>query len=137
MTTSTSPAFEFRASHNGCFPNTSPGIKHIDNKEHIHDWKGIADFVAEDVNEYGVVEDFNIIKKIENEFNDKYLNSILSFIPTTELLARWICWELGDKCVSVTLKEQEGRIAVYKKRKEHKDWYLKNKKDTYEKNNKR
>lgn len=126
--TNISTEFTFRASHKMFFNKESP-----DNVEHEHDWVCIADFSSDKLNDDGIVEDFNIVDNVKKQLHEKYLNEVFGFVPTTERLAIWIGWELGEKCCSVTLKETPTRVCVYNKNEKDREIYLEMKKLTHQK----
>lgn len=80
---------------------------------HGHNWIITVFCKSEVLNENGMVEDFTHIKKnIHDKLDHKYLNDVVSFNPTAENIARWICDQIPT-CYKVTVQESEGNIATY------------------------
>lgn len=80
---------------------------------HGHNWIITVFCKSEVLNENGMVEDFTHIKKnIHDKLDHKYLNDVVSFNPTAENMARWICDQIPT-CYKVTVQESEGNIATY------------------------
>ena len=80
---------------------------------HGHNWIITVFCKSEVLNENGMVEDFTHIKKnIHDKLDHKYLNDVVSFNPTAENIARWICNQIPT-CYKVTVQESEGNIATY------------------------
>ena len=68
---------------------------------------------SENMNESGMVVDFKKIKNIvEDMLDHRVVNDIVTFNPTAENLAKYIC-ESIDKCYKVTFQETEGNVACY------------------------
>ena len=60
-----------------------------------------------------MVVDFSHIKQVVKEQLDHHnLNEVLSFNPTAENIARWICDQIPT-CFKVEVQESESNIAVY------------------------
>ena len=65
------------------------------------------------LNADGMVVDFSHIKQVVKEQLDHHnLNEVLSFNPTAENIARWICDQIPT-CFKVEVQESESNIAVY------------------------
>lgn len=80
---------------------------------HGHNWVVIVHCKAKELNKNGMVEDFALIKKaIKDKLDHTCLNEQLSFNPTAENIAKWIC-EQFPTCYKVGVQESEGNIAVY------------------------
>ena len=83
---------------------------------HGHNWIVIVYCKSEELNEDGMIIDFKYIKeKISNKLDHQYINDIVSFNPTAENMAKWICEEVGEKCYKVSIQESEGNIAIYER----------------------
>ena len=68
---------------------------------------------AAELNDNGMVIDYSDLKRIVTDLLDhKYVNDIVSFNPTSENLARWIC-EAVPNCYKVRFQESEDNVAVY------------------------
>ena len=74
---------------------------------------------APNVTSYGMVVDFAKVKKeIHGYLDHGYLNDLLSFNPTAENIAKWICDIVSELCevgycYRVDVQESEGNIATY------------------------
>ena len=83
---------------------------------HGHNWRIKVFLRSETLNDEGMVMDFKTIKtKIENRLDHKVLNDEVSFNPTAENLAKFICDELEPFCCRVEIFESENNMAVYYK----------------------
>ena len=68
---------------------------------------------AEELDENGMVIDYAKLKQIVCDMLDhKYLNDLVSFNPTAENIARWIC-EAVPHCYKVEVQESERNYAAY------------------------
>ena len=68
---------------------------------------------SKELNADGMVVDFSHIKQVVKEQLDHHnLNEVLSFNPTAENIARWICDQIPT-CFKVEVQESESNIAVY------------------------
>ena len=68
---------------------------------------------AAELNDSGMVIDYSDLKRIVTDLLDhKYVNDLVSFNPTSEHLARWIC-EAVPNCYKVRFQESEDNVAVY------------------------
>lgn len=82
---------------------------------HGHNFKVVAYLRSEALNEDGMVFDFTHVKKfVRNKLDHKNLNDIIPQ-PTAELIAKYICDGLGEKCFKVEVQESEGNIAIYER----------------------
>ncbi|MCI1683309.1 MAG: 6-carboxytetrahydropterin synthase QueD [Bacteroides sp.] len=82
---------------------------------HGHNWIITVYCRSAELNENGMVVDFSQIKELVKEKLDHHnLNEILSFNPTAENIARWICEQIPT-CFKVSVQESEANIAVYEK----------------------
>ncbi len=62
-----------------------------------------------------MVVDFAHIKQmIQEKLDHKNLNEVLSFNPTAENIAKWICNQI-PQCFKVMVQESENNIAWYEK----------------------
>ena len=62
-----------------------------------------------------MVVDFAHIKQmIQEKLDHKNLNEVLSFNPTAENIAKWICDQI-PQCFKVMVQESENNIAWYEK----------------------
>ena len=60
-----------------------------------------------------MVVDFTHIKKqISDKLDHNDLNKVLTFNPTAENIAKWICEQIVG-CYRVDVQESEGNIASY------------------------
>lgn len=81
---------------------------------HGHNWIIYITCKSDKLNSDGMIIDFTHIKrKIMDKLDHKYLNEVFDFNPTAENIAKWICDEIGEKCVKVTVQESEGNVAEY------------------------
>lgn len=80
---------------------------------HGHNWVIVVTCRRKDLNDDGMVVDFTDIKRLVHDALDhKHLNDILPMNPTAENIAKWLCDRIPD-CVSVSVQESEGNVAVY------------------------
>lgn len=89
---------------------------------HGHNWIITVHCKAKALNDNGMVLDFTHIKKlVHDKLDHKYINDVISFNPTAENMAKWICDQINyvlpeDRCCyKVEVQESEGNIAVYEK----------------------
>ena len=83
---------------------------------HGHNWIVVVYCKSEELNNNGMIIDFKHIKnKIADKLDHKYINDIVTFNPTAENIAKWICDEIGEKCYKVSVQESEGNIAIYER----------------------
>lgn len=82
---------------------------------HGHNWIVTVYCRSKELNSDGMVVDFTQIKNVVNgQLDHKNLNEVLSFNPTAENMARWICDQIAT-CYKVEVQESEGNTAVYEK----------------------
>lgn len=82
---------------------------------HGHNWIVVVYCKSETLNENGMVVDFKHIKNIvSDKLDHKYINEIVTFNPTAENIAKWIC-DLVPNCYKVSVQESEGNVAIYEK----------------------
>ena len=68
---------------------------------------------SKELNADGMVVDFSEIKRVvKGQLDHRVLNEVLSFNPTAENIARWICEQIPC-CFKVEVQESEGNTAVY------------------------
>jgi 6-pyruvoyltetrahydropterin/6-carboxytetrahydropterin synthase len=64
-------------------------------------------------NNSGMVMDFTKIKQLVHDVLDhNYLNDILEKNPTSENLAKWICFQITN-CYKVEVQESPGNVVTY------------------------
>ena len=82
---------------------------------HGHNWIITVHCRAKELNADGMVCDFSAIKeRIQETLDHQYLNEVLTFNPTAENIARWVCDQV-ENCFKVEVQESEGNVAVYEK----------------------
>lgn len=82
---------------------------------HGHNWIITVYCKSQELNKNGMVIDFSEIKeKVKSKLDHKNLNDVLSFNPTAENIAKWVCVQI-DTCYKVRVQESLGNIAVYEK----------------------
>ena len=82
---------------------------------HGHNWIITVYCRSKELNADGMVVDFSHIKQVVKEQLDHHnLNEVLSFNPTAENIARWICDQIPT-CFKVEVQESEGNIVIYEK----------------------
>jgi len=83
---------------------------------HGHNWLVTVYLRARELSAAGMIMDFTEIKtRVLGKLDHKVLNDVLSFNPTAENMARWICDELAPSCYRVDIQESEGNTASYLK----------------------
>lgn len=83
---------------------------------HGHNWIVVVYCKSEKLNNNGMIIDFKHIKnKIADKLDHKYINDIVTFNPTAENIAKWVCDEIGERCYKVSVQESEGNIAIYER----------------------
>lgn len=82
---------------------------------HGHNWIITVSCRSGILNEDGMVVDFTHIKEVVmGKLDHQNLNEVLSFNPTAENIARWICDQIPT-CFRVEVCESEGNTAIYEK----------------------
>ena len=82
---------------------------------HGHNWIVIVWCRSKQLNPDGMVVDFAHVKRmIQEKLDHKNLNEVLSFNPTAENIAKWICNQI-PQCFKVMVQESENNIAWYEK----------------------
>ena len=82
---------------------------------HGHNWIITVYCRARELNQDGMVTDFTHIKQlVQDTLDHRNLNDILSFNPTAENIARWLCDRI-EHCYRVDVQESEGNTAIYEK----------------------
>lgn len=80
---------------------------------HGHNWIITIYCKSEELNNDGMVVDFTHIKKqISDKLDHNDLNKVLTFNPTAENIAKWVCEQIVG-CYRVDVQESEGNIASY------------------------
>lgn len=81
---------------------------------HGHNWVIDVTLKSEELDDNGMVLDFVKIKEIVNRLDHAHINDIVSFNPTAENMAKWLCDKIPH-CVKVSVQETEGNVAIYEK----------------------
>ena len=82
---------------------------------HGHNWIITVYCRSEVLNSDGMVVDFSHIKEVvKGKMDHQNLNDVLSFNPTAENIAHWICEQIPT-CYKVEVQESESNVAVYEK----------------------
>lgn len=82
---------------------------------HGHNWIVTVKCASDHLDDNGMVADFTHIKKwVHDKLDHQNLNEIVDFNPTAENIAKWICDQV-PYCVSVSVQESEGNVAVYER----------------------
>jgi len=82
---------------------------------HGHNWIITVHCKAKELNANGMVTDFTHIKRtVTDQLDHACLNDVVSFNPTAENMARWICDNV-ENCYRVDIQESEGNIASYER----------------------
>ncbi len=100
---------EISAAHklNLSYPSKCTGL-------HGHNWLVTVYLRGDTLNEDGMLMDFtHIKKKVQDRFDHKVINEEVSFNPTAENLAHFICEDLGKLCYRVDVQESENNTASY------------------------
>ena len=83
---------------------------------HGHNWIIAVYLRSKELNANGMIMDFTEIKqKVTGRLDHRVLNDVLSFNPTAENLAKYICDELAPYCYRVDVTESENNTASYYK----------------------
>ena len=81
---------------------------------HGHNWIIDVYLRSDTLDKNGMVMDFtHIKKKVQDKFDHKIINECVSFNPTAENMAKYICDELGPCCYRVDVQESENNTASY------------------------
>lgn len=86
---------------------------------HGHNWIVTVHCMAEKLTDYGMVVDFTKVKQaIHDKLDHTYVNDVVTFNPTAENIAKWICDEVTKLCehgycYKVEVQESEGNVATY------------------------
>ena len=82
---------------------------------HGHNWNIVIYGKSKTLNEFGMIEDFSLIKQtISKKLDHKNLNDVFDFNPTAENIAFWICSQIST-CYKVSVQESSGNVAIYEK----------------------
>lgn len=81
---------------------------------HGHNWVIVVKCQSEKLDKHGMVIDFAEIKRIVKQLDHHNFNEILSFNPTSENIAKWLCEQIPN-CVEVSVQESEGNVAIFNK----------------------
>ena len=81
---------------------------------HGHNWIIDVTLQSETLDRNGMVLDFTKIKEIVNKLDHAHINDIVPFNPTAENMAYWLCEQIPH-CISVSVQETEGNVAIYEK----------------------
>ena len=82
---------------------------------HGHNWIITVYCRSEVLNEDGMVVDFTHIKEtVMGRLDHRNLNEVVSFNPTAENIARWVCEQIPT-CFKVEVRESEGNTVIYEK----------------------
>lgn len=80
-------------------------------KTHGHNWIITVYCKSENLNKYGMVVDFQQIKKVVNQLDHSHINELIQQ-PTAENIAKWILEKIQN-CYKVEVQESIGNIAIY------------------------
>ena len=79
---------------------------------HGHNWIITVYCRSEVLNEDGMVVDFTHIKEtVMGRLDHRNLNEVVSFNPTAENIARWVCEQIPT-CFKVEVRESEGNTVI-------------------------
>lgn len=82
---------------------------------HGHNWIITVHCRARELNANGMVTDFTAIKQsVVEHFDHKVLNDVVSFNPTAENIAKYLCDSIPN-CWRVDVQESEGNAASYER----------------------
>lgn len=82
---------------------------------HGHNWIITVYCRSRQLNSEGMVVDFTRIKEVvKGQLDHQNLNEVLSFNPTAENIAQWVCDQIPS-CFKVEVQESEGNTVIYEK----------------------
>lgn len=82
---------------------------------HGHNWIITVFCRAAELDQNGMVVDFSLIKKkVKKVLDHQVLNDVVTFNPTAENIAKWICDQIPS-CYRVEVQESKGNVAAYEK----------------------
>ena len=88
---------------------------------HGHNWVITVYCKAPKLTDYGMVVDFKKVKEaVHGQLDHKYLNKVVTFNPTAENIAKWVCQQVTEicetgYCYKVEVQESEGNTAIYER----------------------
>jgi len=81
---------------------------------HGHNWIVDVYLRSEKLNANGMIMDFDhMASQLKEKLDHKILNDVISFNPTAENLAKYICDFFAPNCYQVDVTESEGNMASY------------------------
>ena len=82
---------------------------------HGHNWIITVYCRSEVLNEDGMVVDFTHIKEtVMGRLDHRNLNEVVSFNPTAENIARWVCEQIPT-CFKVEVRESRGNTVIMRR----------------------
>jgi 6-pyruvoyltetrahydropterin/6-carboxytetrahydropterin synthase len=80
---------------------------------HGHNYNITVYCKSEELDKYGFVVDFCILKSlISDKMDHKFLNDVFDFAPTAENIAKWIVDNV-PKCYRAKVLETPNNVAIY------------------------
>jgi len=79
---------------------------------HGHNWMVTVYCKSDKLDENGMIVDFSKIKKVVFALDHEHINDHVTFNPTAELLAEWICARVPS-CYKVDVEETKNNVATY------------------------